>query len=411
MNKVICNICGTSYPENAAQCPICGFSRSNDGVDALTADSEPTYQYVKGGRFSKQNVKKRNSAKQAVAVKSVEVETKKAPVESKQKGNGFMIVIIVILLLAIIAVVGYIAMRFFLPNNFLFEGTDMFTKPSVSQTDNVPEEDENEPEMPAACTAVSLDKNEIAFEGIGSTYTLHVNLEPVNTADTLTFTSSDEAVATVSTDGMITTVGEGSAVITVTCGTVSAECAITCVVPTAEPEVPLIALNRREITFDMEGQSWLLYDGDVPIEEITWSSDDNNVATINAGKVVAVADGDTTVYAVYGDQTVSCLIHCKFDEASSNSGSVSEASGDNKTYSLYNPTGMSEDVTIRVGQKFTLKLVDEDKNEVTDATWTVSKKSICSYKDSTVKALAKGTAKVVAEYNGKTYTCIVRVVE
>ena len=27
MSKVICDICGTSYSENAANCPICGSSR------------------------------------------------------------------------------------------------------------------------------------------------------------------------------------------------------------------------------------------------------------------------------------------------------------------------------------------------------------------------------------------------
>ena len=27
MNKVICDICGTSYPDTATNCPICGFER------------------------------------------------------------------------------------------------------------------------------------------------------------------------------------------------------------------------------------------------------------------------------------------------------------------------------------------------------------------------------------------------
>ena len=54
-------------------------------------------------------------------------------------------------------------------------------------------------------------------------------------------------------------------------------------------------------------------------------------------------------------------------------------------------------------------LVDQDKNEVKDAQWSVDKESVCSYTNGTVKALQSGTAKVNATYNGKTYTCIVRV--
>ena len=30
MNKVICDICGTAYPETATQCPICGSAKQVD---------------------------------------------------------------------------------------------------------------------------------------------------------------------------------------------------------------------------------------------------------------------------------------------------------------------------------------------------------------------------------------------
>ena len=31
MSKIICDICGTSYPDTADCCPICGCSRENAG--------------------------------------------------------------------------------------------------------------------------------------------------------------------------------------------------------------------------------------------------------------------------------------------------------------------------------------------------------------------------------------------
>lgn len=67
MSKIICDVCGTSYPETSTQCPICGCVRSGDAVAVagaagdLTAKKPSSYAYVKGGRFSKTNVKKRNA--------------------------------------------------------------------------------------------------------------------------------------------------------------------------------------------------------------------------------------------------------------------------------------------------------------------------------------------------------------
>ena len=62
MSKVICDICGTSFPESATQCPICGCVRPAEVVSVPDSDEPVTtgYTYVKGGRFSKANVRKRN---------------------------------------------------------------------------------------------------------------------------------------------------------------------------------------------------------------------------------------------------------------------------------------------------------------------------------------------------------------
>ena len=35
MSKVICDICGTSYPDTADRCPICGYSRDLNGDNIL----------------------------------------------------------------------------------------------------------------------------------------------------------------------------------------------------------------------------------------------------------------------------------------------------------------------------------------------------------------------------------------
>lgn len=410
MNKVVCNLCGTSYPENATQCPICGYARTADAISDETSSATP-YTYVKGGRFSKANVKKRNqvanTAGESVAIVDADIAPK------KKSGRGLTVTVI-ILLLAIIAVLAYIALRFFLPNNVLFEGLENLKGNSSVQQEEIIPNTENIPETESAtvpdlsCESITIGNTQLQMFAVGAEVKLAVELTPSNTTDLLTFTSSDPSVATVDENGTVVAVGEGSTVIRVTCGNASAECAVTCEIPVAEPT---LSLNRKEITFNAEGESWLLYDGDISVSDIIWSSDDNSVATIDEGKVVAVGNGDTTVYAIYNNETVNCLIHCNFDaEDSSESGNISEANGEAKrTYKLYNPTGYADDVTLNVGDQFTLKLVDEEKNEASGAEWKINNDKICSYTDSIVKALKSGTTEITATYEGVTYTCIVRV--
>ena len=76
------------------------------------------------------------------------------------------------------------------------------------------------------CTGIVLNKQTAEIMSIGGTTTLVPTLTPVNTTDTVSWASSDSDVATVA-DGVVTTVGVGTATITATCGTQSATCVIT----------------------------------------------------------------------------------------------------------------------------------------------------------------------------------------
>ena len=103
MSKVICDVCGTTYAETAAQCPICGCARNT--TDQTVADSvqtgeeNGTYTYVKGGRFSKGNVRKRNKnvePRRSAAQKAAKSEE---PGEGGGGGNKVLVAIVIILLL------------------------------------------------------------------------------------------------------------------------------------------------------------------------------------------------------------------------------------------------------------------------------------------------------------------------
>lgn len=406
MSKLICEICGTSYPDNVDKCPFCGYAH---GEEMAPAETTSEYVPVKGGRFSASNVKKRTGAFDAPMAKPAFASSKK-----KKKSNAGAVIVIILLLLAIIAVAGYIALRFFVPNDFLYQGLDGVKFFGSSQQD-VPNESEDpadsEPENTLVCQALNI-RVDIPLTDVGATYQLSVNPVPSDTVDQIAYATSDEAVATVSENGLITATGEGNAVISVICGDVVSECYVTVTVPEEEPEVMKLALNRKEIEFQAEGESWVLYDGQIDPALIVWSSDDVAVASIEDGKVVAVGNGETVVQGFYDGQVASCLITCVFEDVEEDA-SVSEATGeeedDNNTYSLHNPQGQASDVTIGVGKTFELLLVDQDKNVVSGAQWNVEDTNVCTYENGTVTGVHGGMTKVSATYKGTTYTCIVRV--
>ncbi len=90
--------------------------------------------------------------------------------------------------------------------------------------------------------------------------------------------------------------------------------------PTEEPTQPPteryegnFELNRYDITLFSPGESWGLYDGELPVEDIQWTSDDESVARIKDGVVTAVGNGTTTVYGTYRGVSDSCIIRCSWE--------------------------------------------------------------------------------------------------
>lgn len=79
---------------------------------------------------------------------------------------------------------------------------------------------------PIPCTDITLSQDTATFTNVGDTVTITAALEPIDTTDTVTWTSSNDNVATVSASGVITIHGLGTATITATCGTQTATVSI-----------------------------------------------------------------------------------------------------------------------------------------------------------------------------------------
>lgn len=423
MSKIICEVCGTSYPDTTVQCPICGCVRPGNArsvAEGKKDEDDGSYTYVKGGRFSKANVRKRAKA---AGVSSAAADNG----QEDRSGLRGLVITAIVLFLAIIAVVCYIVVQFFLPG---------FGKPeetTPNTTDPIQTTVQTEP-LTVPCKTLRLETDAITLDKKDAAWMIYTRTEPSDTTDLIVFTSSDEAVATVTENGKVIAVGPGQATITVTCGDQTAQCTVECVfdLPTEDTTVPEettlpdveFTLNRSDITFNAKGDTWMIYSGSLSPTQIVWTTDNAAVATIENGKVTAVGGGTTTVYGEYNGEKVGCIIRCNFaaapDTGVSGSGSVFEDGGGTSndggnasaggSYTLKNLIGSdSSDVTLTVGTGFTLALVDENGKTVSGVTWTVSDTSVCTVSNGAVTAVKSGTATVTATYNGQSYSCIVRV--
>ena len=114
MNKIYCDVCGTAFSEKDTHCHNCGCARPvMDHVSDESVAESSTYTYVKGGRFSKTNVRKRNQGVQRDNVTMGDETTHEEHREAGENTDKGLVVAVCVLLLAIVAVVIYIVARFY----------------------------------------------------------------------------------------------------------------------------------------------------------------------------------------------------------------------------------------------------------------------------------------------------------
>lgn len=145
----------------------------------------------------------------------------------------------------------------------------------------------------------------------GDSFTIKATIEPENTTDkTVTWSSSDPAVATVE-NGVVTAVTPGSATITATTANgLKATCAVT--VKAKVIDATGISLDITEKTLT-EGDSFTLTATISPENStdktVTWSTSDVAVAKVENGVVTAVAPGTATITATTTNGlTATCAV-------------------------------------------------------------------------------------------------------
>lgn len=141
------------------------------------------------------------------------------------------------------------------------------------------------------------------------------------------FTSSNEDVATVNSDGEINAVDVGEATITASIKEtdLTAECIVT-----VAPDIESIELSDTSLKMKKDGTAQLTAtanpDG-ASIDGIAFASDAPDVATVDKeGNVTAIADGKATITASVGDVSAECVVTV---DSTSNSSTGSASSGTN----------------------------------------------------------------------------------
>ena len=161
---------------------------------------------------------------------------------------------------------------------------------------------------PVLASAVTLDATEKEVYP-GDEFTLTATVSPDDVTDpTVTWTSSDEAVATVDATGKVTAVAPGEATVTAACGEAKATCAVTVKPVLAES----VTLDRTEISAT-EGTTVQLTatvtPDNVTDKTVTWTSSDESVATVDAtGLVSVLKPGEATITASCGEAKATCLV-------------------------------------------------------------------------------------------------------
>ena len=150
---------------------------------------------------------------------------------------------------------------------------------------------------------------------VGGSATLVASVSPTNATDkSVTWMSTNPAVATVSSSGVVTATGVGTTNVTVRTndGNYSATCRVTVTEPTVR--VTGVSLNESSLTLTVGESSQLsatVYPANADNKAVSWSSSNPTVASVSSGGLVTAVNGGQAIITVTtadGGYTASCAV-------------------------------------------------------------------------------------------------------
>lgn len=231
----------------------------------------------------------------------------------------------------------------------------------------------------------------------GETIQLLATVLPADASDkSVTWASSKQSVATVSSSGQVTAVAVGTSTITASSGGKSATCQVT--VSKAIVAVEAVSLDRREMKLSVGEESVLrasVSPADATDRALSWTSSNTAVVTVDQGGCVkACAEGLALVTATAGGKSASCQVQ------------VSRG-----VIPVISITLDRTSVSLETKQTTTL-IATVSPSDATDktVTWSTSNAEIATVgQDGLVTAVREGRTIITASAGSKSATCEVTV--
>lgn len=242
--------------------------------------------------------------------------------------------------------------------------------------------------LPAKINSLRFDVSEISFSSFAQVYELKAESDTGSVAkEVLNWTSSDPSVAEVSENGVITPVGNGSAVISA-CGkrgTGVANCAV------SVRAVKSVTFNRHEVLLGIGQTLQLLYITDPEESDdalLRWSSSDPTVISVDERGVITalqIGEADISVSSEDGSARDTCHVLVLEDiPLEGLSFEVSEFTFRSETDTLtllpvYEPKNTSQREVVWISSDPNVAYVDEETMQViamSNGTTTITAKSV-----------------------------------
>ena len=233
---------------------------------------------------------------------------------------------------------------------------------------------------------------------VGEKLKLTIIFEPRDVTDkTLVWTSSNPEAVTVSDDGEITAVGDGNATITAKASNgLMAKCetkSTTNIIPATG--VSLDSTDIKMYVGDAYTLKATITPNNTTSKNITWTSSNTSVATVNRGIVIGLKEGTTTITAkTHNGKTATAKVTVM-----------------KKVIEPYSVSIDKQSATISVGGRVTLLASITPYNATNKTiTWSSSDNSIATVNNGTITGVKAGTVNITAKTsNGKTATTKVTV--
>lgn len=242
--------------------------------------------------------------------------------------------------------------------------------------------------------SISLDRESVTLEEEATT-TLVATVKPDDATDkSVSWSSSNNEVATVEENGKVIAIKEGEATITAKAGEKTVTCKV--IVQKKFIAVTSVTLNKVELALE-KGQSEVLVATVKPDnatnKSVYWTSSNEEIASVDqSGIVVAKNGGGATITATSGDCKATCSLSV--------------------TVPVQSITLNKETLELEVGGTETL-FAAVYPNDATDKTisWSSQNESVASVdQNGKVLGVSQGSSIIIAAHDNIKVNCVVTVV-